>query len=434
MFMTDLIAQKRDGGRLSREEIEWMISGYVKGDIPDYQMSAMLMAIYLNGMDHQETVDLTMAMTHSGDTLDLSGISGVKADKHSTGGVGDKTSLALCPMVAALGVKIAKMSGRGLGHTGGTLDKLESIPGFSTQLSFERFLKNAEETGLVICGQTANLTPADKLLYALRDVTGTVGCRPLIVSSIMSKKLAAGADIIVLDVKTGSGAFMKTEEESFALAGDMVEVGKAAGRQVMAVVTDMDQPLGNAVGNALEVKEAIALLKGEYTGDLLELCMELGSGILTLSGAASNERQAREMLMGTIEDGSALEKLAEMVRAQGGDPRAVYDVSLLPQAEVIIPVPSEREGFVKSISADKVGLISMHLGGGRRTKEDGIDPGVGVMLVKKNGDYVKKGDALAYIHAADGTQAECAAEMLRDSYVLSPEAPAAGSFIKGVVT
>ena len=331
--MTELIAKKRDGEALSTEEIGFMIDGYVRGEIPDYQMSAMCMAILFRGMDDREILDLTMSMMHSGETLDLSPIRGVKADKHSTGGVGDKTSLVLCPMVAACGVKIAKMSGRGLGHTGGTIDKLESFPGFVTGISEERFFENVNRIGIAIAGQTAEVCPADKKLYALRDVTGTVPSIPLIVSSIMSKKLAAGADVIVLDVKCGSGAFMKTAEQARELAEGLTRVGRLAGRKCAAVITDMDEPLGYAVGNALEVKEAIDVLAGRTeAGELKELCLTLGANMLTLSGLAANEAEAREKLETTIADGSALKKLAEMVEAQYGDSRAVYDTSLLPDA------------------------------------------------------------------------------------------------------
>lgn len=314
MRMSDLIVKKRDGQALTTEEIRYVVDGYTRGEIPDYQMSAMLMAIYFRGMDRRETLDLTMAMMHSGETLDLSGVSGVKADKHSTGGVGDKTSLVLVPMVASLGVKMAKMSGRGLGHTGGTLDKLESIPGFNINLPMERFLENVDRVGMVIAGQTANLDPADKKLYALRDVTGTVPSIPLIVSSIMSKKLAAGADVIVLDVKCGDGSFMKTLDDARELATEMVEIGKMAGRKTVAVITDMDEPLGHAVGNALEVKEAIATLRGEHKSELLELCLTLGACILTQAGLAADDAAARAMLEQTITDGSALKSWRSLLR------------------------------------------------------------------------------------------------------------------------
>ena len=308
MHMTELIDKKRDGGVLTTEEIDWLIDGYTKGEIPDYQMSAFLMAVYFRGMTPEETAAMTMAMVRSGDTLDLSGIPGVKADKHSTGGVGDKTTLVLCPMVAALGVKMAKISGRGLGHTGGTIDKLESIPGFTTALTLEQFFRQVEEVGFAIAGQTANLDPADKKIYALRDVTGTVAIQSCIVSSIMSKKLAAGADVIVLDVKTGSGAFMETDEAALSLARQMVDVGKAAGKKTLALITDMDQPLGSAVGNALEVKEAIAAVKGEFGGELMELCLELGSSILLGAGRCTDREAGKALLRETMASGAAAEK------------------------------------------------------------------------------------------------------------------------------
>lgn len=431
--MSDLILKKRDGGELSTEEIDWMIRGYTDDEIPDYQMSAMCMAIYFKGMTDRETLDLTMAMADSGGKLDLSSVSGVKADKHSTGGVGDKTSLVLCPMAAACGVKMAKMSGRGLGHTGGTIDKLESFPGFTTVLSMKVFLHIADTVGFSIAGQTADLCPADKKLYALRDVTGTVPSRPLIVSSIMSKKLAAGADVIVLDVKTGSGAFMHTEEDAFVLAREMVAVGRSAGKKVVAVVTDMDEPLGHAVGNALEVKEAIATLKGEGAGDLLELCLTLGSEILMAGGLAGDEKAARETLGKTIQSGAALEKLAAFVKAQGGDERAVYDPSILPQAPVILDAPAPKTGVVSHIDAEGVGLVSLHLGGGRATKDAKVDLAVGVVLNKKVGDRVAEGESLAQIHARTREAAEKAVDMLRTCYTISEKSPEKKPFIKGIV-
>ena len=423
MQMTDIIARKRDGGELPREEIQFFIEGYTRGSIPDYQASALLMAIVWRGMTRRETLDLTLAMMHSGETLDLSSISGVKADKHSTGGVGDKTSLALLPMVAAQGVHMAKMSGRGLGHTGGTIDKLESFPGFSCALSDEAFLSQVQRVGFAIAGQTADLDPADKKLYALRDVTGTVSSIPLIVSSIMSKKLAAGADVIVLDVKCGDGAFMKTESDARILAGEMVEIGKLAGRRTVACITGMDQPLGRAVGNALEVKEAMALLRGDFGGDLLELCLTLGSCILTESGAAASDGEARLKLERGIADGSALAKLAEFVAAQGGDARAVYDASLLPSAPVTVPVPSPADGYVSAIAAERSGLVSMHLGGGRATKDSEIDLSVGFVLNKKSGDAVKKGESLATVHARDAESAARAARDLADCFSFSDARP-----------
>ena len=434
MRMTDLIAKKRDGERLTTEEISEMIRLYTAGEIPDYQMSAMCMAILFRGMDDGEILDLTMSMMRSGETLDLSPIRGVKADKHSTGGVGDKTSLVLCPMVAACGVKIAKMSGRGLGHTGGTIDKLESFPGFVTGISEERFFDNVNRIGIAIAGQTAEVCPADKKLYALRDVTGTVPSIPLIVSSIMSKKLAAGADVIVLDVKCGSGAFMKTPEQARELAAGLTRVGTLAGRKCAAVITDMDEPLGFAVGNALEVKEAIDVLAGRTeAGELLELCLTLGANILTLAGLAEDEAEAREKLKSTIRDGSALKKLAEMVEAQHGDPRAVYDLSLLPAAAVKCEVPSARTGFVSHIEAEDVGLVSMHLGGGRATKESAIDLAVGVVLKKKVGDRVEAGESLGTIHASDAQKAAEAAALLQKCYTLSAAPVEKAPFIKGVV-
>lgn len=434
MLMSELIVKKRKGGELSTEEIGFMISGYVKGEIPDYQMSAMLMAIFYMGMSRRETLDLTLSMRDSGEVLDLSSVSGVKADKHSTGGVGDKTSLILCPMVAAQGVKMAKMSGRGLGHTGGTIDKLESFPGFNCSLPLEEFLSIIDRVGFAIAGQTGNLVPADKLLYALRDVTGTVDSIPLIVSSIMSKKLAAGADVIVLDVKTGSGGFMRTDEDALTLAREMVSVGSSAGKKTFAIVTDMDQPLGSAVGNALEVREAIQVLKGEFKGELLELCLELGAYILIGSGRASDAAEARALLQKSIDDGSALKKLEELVAAQGGNPAAVRDTSLLPQAEHVVEAAAESEGFVQSIAADGIGMVCLQLGGGRATKESVIDLSVGVLIKKKVGDWVEKGEALAEIHAPSPEQAQRAIELLRSCYTLSPEKPEMRDFIRAVVT
>lgn len=433
MLMTDLIVKKRDGGELSHEEINFMIDGYTQGQIPDYQMSAMCMAILLRGMSDRETLDMTMAMVHSGETLDLSPIQGVKGDKHSTGGVGDKTSLVLCPMVAACGLKVAKMSGRGLGHTGGTIDKLESFPGFTTGISEETFFKNVNEIGIAIAGQTADLVPADKKLYALRDVTGTVPSIPLIVSSIMSKKLASGADVIVLDVKCGSGAFMKTEQEARTLAQGLTRIGRLAGRKCAAVITDMDQPLGWAVGNALEVKEAISVLKGEKGGDLLELCLTLGSCMLTEAGLAGSIEEARAKMEKTISDGTALEKLSQMVTAQQGDGRDVYDTSRLPLAPVQLEVPAMENGFVRRIEAEQVGLVSMHLGGGRATKDSEIDLSVGLVLHKKVGDSVEAGESLATIHAASPEKAAEAAELLRVCYSFSPDPVQRSPFIKDII-
>ena len=434
MLMTDLIAQKRDGGELSAEEIKYMIDGYVRGEIADYQMSAMCMAILFRGMSDQETLDLTMAMMHSGEVVDLSGIAGIKADKHSTGGVGDKTSLILCPMVAACGLRIAKMSGRGLGHTGGTLDKLESFPGYNISIGERRFIENVNRIGIALIGQTADIVPADKKLYALRDVTGTVPSIPLIVSSIMSKKLASGADVIVLDVKCGSGAFMKTEDQARELARGLVMVGRLAGKKCAAVITNMDEPLGCAVGNAIEVLEAISVLKGETRGDLLELCLTLGSLILTEGGLANSVEEARAKLQHSIDSGEALKKLADMVSGQYGNGDEVYNAdTALPKAKYSFPVPSERAGFVKHIEAENVGLVSMHLGGGRAKKDDVIDLAVGLVLNKKVGDEVAAGESLATVYASDEKRGREAVDKLRECYTLSDTPVPAQSIIKEII-
>ncbi len=433
MRMYDLIMKKRNGGTLSRDEIFFMIEGYTKGNIPDYQMSAMMMAIYFNGMNEKETAALTMAMAESGDQLDLSGIQGIKVDKHSTGGVGDKTSLALTPMVSACGVKIAKMSGRGLGHTGGTIDKLESFQGFSTSLSEEAFIDQVNRIGISIIGQTKNLAPADKKLYALRDVTATVDNMSLIASSIMSKKLAAGADAIVLDVKTGSGAFMKEEADAMLLAGEMMTIGKNAGRKMMAVISDMDQPLGNAVGNALEVKEAIETLKGHGPADFTELCMTLGSCMLMVAEIAENEQQAREMLKEAVDSGKALDKLAELVEAQGGDKRMVYETDLLPKASSITPLLSEKDGYVEKIQCDEVGVCSLILGGGRETKESAIDLSVGIVLTKKVGSHVKAGEPLAYIHSNEEAKRLACEERLRKAFHIGDKVKKEGAIIHQIL-
>lgn len=433
MRMYDLIIKKRNGGALSAEELADMITEYTADNIPDYQMSAMMMAIYFQGMTKEETAALTMAMARSGDMLDLSAIEGIKADKHSTGGVGDKTSIALMPMAAACGLKIAKMSGRGLGHTGGTIDKLESFPGFSTEISTARFVEQVNRIGISIMGQTLSIAPADKKLYALRDVTATVDNLSLIASSIMSKKLASGADVIVLDVKTGSGAFMKKEEDAFALAEEMVMLGSHAGRKTIAVVTDMDQPLGCAVGNALEVREAIETLQGRGPEDFLTLCMTLGAQMLLAGGKANTEAQAEAMLRKVIEDGSALRKLAQFVEAQGGDAAAVYDTSLLPRASIMEEVYSDQDGYLTRMVCDEIGICTLLLGGGRETKESQIDLSVGLMLHKKVGDYVKKGDALAAIYANDAGKLAAARERFLKACYFGEKAPVTGSFIKGIV-
>lgn len=433
MRMYDIIMKKRNGGELTKEEIEFFIDGYTKGDIPDYQVSALMMAIYFQKMTESETLHLTMAMAHSGEMLNLDGIRGIKVDKHSTGGVGDKTSLALTPMVAACGIPVAKMSGRGLGHTGGTIDKLESFEGFSTGISTQQFIKNVNEIGIAIMGQTADLAPADKKLYALRDVTATVDNMSLIASSIMSKKLAAGADAIVLDVKTGSGAFMKAEEDAFALAQEMVRIGNNAGRRTIAVVSDMDQPLGCAIGNALEVREAIDTLRGCGPKDFEELCLSLGTQMLLAGGMASDAREAEAMLLKTIEDGSALKKLAEFVEAQGGCAEAVYKPDLLPKASIVEPILSQQDGYISHIECDEIGICSLILGGGRETKESEIDLSVGLILEKKVGDYVKKGDVLAYLHANDKQKADATRIRFLKAYHISEQSPKLYPLIRQII-
>ena len=424
MRMYDLILKKKQGGELSTDEIRYMIEGFTEVSIPDYQMSAMTMAICFRGMTPRETVDLTLAMRDSGDVLDLSGIKGVKVDKHSTGGVGDKTSLALTPIIAALGVPVAKMSGRGLGHTGGTIDKLECFDGFTTALSEEQFAGNVNTIGIAIAGQTANLAPADKKLYALRDVTATVDQMSLIASSIMSKKLASGSDAIVLDVKTGNGAFMKKLEDSRALAKEMVSIGTMAGKKTVAVITDMDQPLGRAVGNSLEVREAIDTLRGEGPADFKEVVFALGSQMLMLAGRAADEKEARALMEGVIEDGSALDKFAQFVRAQGGDAAPVYDTSLLPVAGKTLEVTAKESGYVHRILAEDIGIACMTLGGGRETKESAIDLSVGIILEKKNGDAVSDGEVLATIYGNDDAKMQAAYEKIAHAYEIAKE-PAA---------
>ncbi|MBQ8821017.1 MAG: pyrimidine-nucleoside phosphorylase [Lachnospiraceae bacterium] len=433
MRMYDVIMKKRNGFSLTEEEIRFFVQGYTKGEIPDYQVSALMMAIYFQGMSKEETLTLTMEMAKSGDMLDLSEIKGIKVDKHSTGGVGDKTSLALTPMVAACSISVAKMSGRGLGHTGGTIDKLESFTGFTTGISRETFIKNVNEIGIAIMGQTADLAPADKKLYALRDVTATVDQMSLIASSIMSKKLAAGADAIVLDVKTGSGAFMKTLEDSIALAKEMVDIGNGAGRNTIAVVSDMDQPLGYAVGNSLEVIEAIETLKGNGPADFTELVMELGSQMLIAGEKANSKEEAKKLLQDTIENGTALDKFAEFVKAQGGDERAVYDTTLLPKASVIREIKSDEEGYIHKIQCDEIGICSLILGGGRETKESEIDLSVGFVLTKKIGDYVKQGDTLAIMHANDTAKADTAEKRFKAAYTIANDPVQKPGMIKTVI-
>lgn len=432
--MYDIILKKRNGGELSKEEIEYFVEGYTKGSIPDYQVSALLMAIYFKGMNKKETAYLTLAMVNSGDKIDLSKIEGIKVDKHSTGGVGDTTTLVLGPMVASLGIPVAKLSGRGLGHTGGTIDKLESIKGFSVEMTQEQFIENVNKIKFAVGAQTGNLTPADKKLYALRDVTATVDNISLIASSIMSKKIAAGADCIVLDVKTGSGAFMKTVEDSFALAKEMVDIGVNVGKNTVAVITDMDQPLGFAVGNALEVKEAIDTLKGCGPKDLYELCIALGCQMVILSGKAKNEQEAKIMLEDSIKSGKAFEKFKEFVKAQGGDVSLVDNVDLLPKAKHVIEVKAESEGYISKIIADEIGLAALTLGAGRETKESSIDLAVGIVLSKKVGDYVKKGDVIAKIHANDMSKVKIAEDKIHNSFIIVDNEIEKRPLIFGIVT
>jgi len=429
MRMYDIILKKRQGRELSREEIYFVIEGYTNDNIPDYQVSALLMAIYFNGLSPRETADLTMAMVDSGDIVDLSSIPGIKIDKHSTGGVGDKTTLVLAPLVAATGVPVAKMSGRSLGHTGGTIDKLESIPGFKVSVPPEDFLQQVKRIKVAVVAQTGELAPADKKLYALRDVTATVDSIPLIASSVMSKKIASGADAIVLDVKFGSGAFMRTVEDARTLARTMVEIGNKTGRKTVALITNMDQPLGHAVGNALEVREAINTLNGQGPPDLTELCLALGSQILVLGGIAGSARDARPVLEELLRNGKAMHKFKEMVEAQGGTITALENPEELPRAQHIHAVKSPAAGYVAAIDTEAVGRTAMLLGAGRKTKEESIDPAVGIIARKKMGDRIKPGDILAELHVNDSGKLPEAEEQLIEAYRFSKEIPEATPLI-----
>lgn len=419
MRMYDIILKKRKGLELSTEEIEFFVNGFTKGEVPDYQASALLMAIFFNKMNKRETADLTMAMVNSGDRIDLSSINGVKVDKHSTGGVGDKTSICLTPLVASLGVPVAKMSGRGLGHTGGTIDKLEAFNGFSVELSEETFISNSNTIGIALTGQTGNIAPADKKIYALRDVTATVDNMSLIASSIMSKKIASGADAIVLDVKVGDGAFMKTPEDAKALAREMVDIGSSVGRKTIGVISDMDQPLGYAIGNSLEVKEAIELLKGNGPKDLLELTLTLGSYMLVCGKTARNFEEGKALLLENINNGKGLEKLKEFVKAQGGDASLIDDTDKFPKAKYVVEVKAAQSGVISKIKAEALGLIAMELGAGRETKESIIDLSVGIVLNKKRGEVVKEGDILAYIHSNDESNIEKAKNDIIKNMIIS---------------
>ena len=431
--MVDLIEKKRDGLELSKEEIKFIINGYTDGSIPDYQISALTMAIYFKGMTEKERADLTMAMVESGDQIDLTQIEGIKVDKHSTGGVGDTTTLVLGPLVAAVGVPIAKMSGRGLGHTGGTIDKLEAVKGFHVEIENEEFIDLVNKNKIAVIGQSGNLTPADKKLYALRDVTATVDSIPLIASSIMSKKIAAGADAVVLDVKTGAGAFMKTLDDSKELAKAMVRIGNNVGRRTMAVISDMSQPLGYAIGNALEVKEAIDTLKGEGPKDLTELCLTLGSHMVYLAEKASSLEEARQKLENAIKDGSALEKFKVFLSSQGGDSSIVDHPSKMPQAKFTFELEAKEDGYVAEIVADEVGTAAMLLGAGRATKESTIDLAVGLVLRKKIGDQVKKGESLVTIYS-NFEKVDEVIQKLNENIKITSEKIEAPNLIYGEIT
>ncbi|MDW7728415.1 MAG: pyrimidine-nucleoside phosphorylase [Bacillota bacterium] len=432
----DLIMKKRNGRELTAMEIDYLISGYVNGNIPDYQMSALAMAIYFQGMTEQETLNLTKTMINSGETISLDAIPGIKVDKHSTGGVGDTTTLVLAPLVASAGAPVAKLSGRGLGHTGGTLDKLESIPGFSTDMTVPELVDAVKNFGVAVAGQTGNLVPADKMLYALRDVTATVDSMPLIAGSIMSKKLAAGADALVLDVKTGDGAFLKSREEAFDLARTMVSIGNGAGKKTVAVVTNMDQPLGKAIGNALEVEEAIMTLRGKGPADLQELSLYLGGWMLALAGKCSEPEEGRAVLLEAINSGAAIKKFKELIRSQHGNDAVVDDFSLLPHVENQVKVKSPRAGYVQRVKAETVGVAAMTLGAGREMKDSKIDPAVGIILEKKTGDRVRTGEALAVVHARDDASPEmvdAVEEMVLTAYEFSNEPTETADLIFGIV-
>lgn len=433
MRMYDLILKKREGQELTTAEIKYIISGYNCGEIPDYQAAALLMAVFFRGLNERETADLTMAICDSGDRADLSGIHRIKVDKHSTGGVGDKTTLVLVPLVAAAGVPVAKMSGRGLGHTGGTVDKLESIPGFNVALLPAQFIEQVRRVGAAVVAQTGNLAPADKKLYALRDMTATVDSVPLIASSVMSKKIAAGADAIVLDVKVGSGAFMKDTAGAFKLARTMVGIGSQVGRRTVAVITDMDQPLGRAVGNALEVREAIDTLKGAGPRDLLKICLVLGATMLLLAGKSGSLEEGQSELVKLLKNGKALEKFEELICAQGGDPRVISEGWRLPSANSVQDIPAPLAGYVQAINATEVGRSAMLLGAGREKKDARIDLSVGLVLNKKVGDPVQAGESLAAIHANNIEQLEVVREIILRAYTIGLKKPETKPLIIGTV-
>ncbi|MCF6097745.1 pyrimidine-nucleoside phosphorylase [Thermovorax subterraneus] len=433
-FVPELIEKKRNGGKLSKDEIRFLIEGYVKGEIPDYQMAAFLMAVYFRGMDEEEVTELTLAMASSGETVDLSAIEGIKVDKHSSGGIADTTTLVLIPLAASVGVKVAKLSGRGLGHTGGTIDKLESIPGFKTELSKEEFIGIVNQVGAAIAGQSKDLVPADKMLYALRDVTATVDSIPLIASSIMSKKIAGGADKIILDVKFGRGAFMKKYGDAVELAKTMVKIGNLAGKPTVAYVTDMDQPLGMAIGNALEIIEAAEVLKGKGHEDLLNLSLEFGAEMMALSGIENDRKRAKEKLNESIKSGKAIEKFKEIIKSQGGNPKVVEDYSLLPQARFREEVIAPHDGWIESIDALRLGLAAMKLGAGRQKKEDTIDHSVGIWLGGKVGDRVERGKPLAVVYANDEEKLRWALLEVEKAFSLSSEKVGKRKLIRARIT
>ncbi|MBC5996072.1 pyrimidine-nucleoside phosphorylase [Romboutsia hominis] len=434
MRIYDIIRKKRDNHELSKAEIEFFVDKYSKGEIPDYQASALLMAIYLNKMNKEETVYLTEAMMNSGDVIDLSEIDGIKVDKHSTGGVGDKTTIALAPLVAACGAPVAKMSGRGLGHTGGTLDKLEAIPGFSIEMEAKKFIDSVNKHKIAVCGQTATIAVADKKMYALRDVTATVDNISLIAASIMCKKLASGANAILLDVKTGDGAFMKTLDDSFELAKAMVDIGNGMNRDTIGMITDMDEPLGFAVGNSLEVIEAIETLKGNGPKDFVNLCETLGAYMLVLAKTADTFEEGVEKIREAISSGSALEKLKVFIENQGGDKRVVDDYSLFPQANLVIPIKAHRSGYISRIEAEEVGVSAMILGAGRETKDDELDLAAGIILNNKVGDYVNEGDTLATMYLNKEEKLESAKERFINAYSIVDEKVEPKKLVYGVVT
>jgi pyrimidine-nucleoside phosphorylase len=433
MRMVDLINDKKHGKTLTQEEIDFIVQGYTKGEIPDYQMSAFLMAVYFKGMNKVETANLTMSMVNSGDKVDLSEIDGIKVDKHSTGGVGDKISLIVIPLVASLGIPIAKMSGRGLGHTGGTIDKLESIEGFRTELTRDEFIKNVNTYKMAIAGQSGNLAPADKKLYALRDVTGTVDSIPLIAGSIMSKKIASGADAIVLDVKVGSGAFMKSVEEAVELAKTMVEIGKSVNKQTVAIVTDMNQPLGHEVGNSNEIIEAINVLRGKGSEDETEVALTIASYMAILGGAFKEFDQAYSALQEIIKSGKAIEKLKQFIEIQGGNPNIVDNPSLLPQAKYHVEVKASIAGYISAIDAEKIGISAMLLGAGRATKEDKIDFSAGITMVKKIGDMVDENDTICLLHTNLLDFADAASEA-KGAFTISEVRPVPSKYIHSIIT